>query len=335
MLARAVLPTRRLLLQRSALSLHSRAPALLAPRGLGAVRPCSSGGAEKKAEEKNAEEKKEEEPKASESSSSSSSEEPLPLHQRFLADIGSLFDYVKGAASGASAAASNAASSATSSGAAGGAAGEAPPSADSGELVVRPPSFWERFSQTESPFFERLRGAMGGVGDAADRVGDFFGETEQAEALGMLREQDPYWRQEAFLTHIHEDLGPEIIGAYLKGDLDVLRANCRDQAYAILSSSVHERQTRQLRMDPRVLFMSEPELESVRIINGQPTIIVSFETHQLYCIRSALTNKVEEGDEDDIRAFHYLWALQLNEESDAKEKWQITELAIRGVLQTY
>jgi hypothetical protein len=44
---------------------------------------------------------------------------------------------------------------------------------------------------------------------------------------------------------------------------------------------------------------------------------------------------VEEGDEDDIRAFHYLWALQLNEESDAKEKWQVTELAIRGVLQTY
>ena len=44
---------------------------------------------------------------------------------------------------------------------------------------------------------------------------------------------------------------------------------------------------------------------------------------------------VEEGDEDDIRAFYYLWALQLNEQSDAKEKWQVTELAIRGVLQTY
>ena len=44
---------------------------------------------------------------------------------------------------------------------------------------------------------------------------------------------------------------------------------------------------------------------------------------------------VEEGDEDDIRAFYYLWALQLNEESDAKEKWQVTELAIRGVQSVY
>ena len=44
---------------------------------------------------------------------------------------------------------------------------------------------------------------------------------------------------------------------------------------------------------------------------------------------------VEEGDEDDIRAFYYLWALQLNEESDAKKKWQVTELAIRGVQSVY
>jgi len=173
------------------------------------------------------------------------------------------------------------------------------------------------------------------MGGAGDRVGDFFGETEQAEAVGLLKEQMPDFRQEAFLEHVGASLGPEVISAYLKGDLEVLRANCRDQAYAILSSSVHERQTRQIRMDPRILHMSEPELESVRIINGQPTPIVSFETHQLYCLRNALTNKVEEGDEDDIRCFYYLWALQPNEVSDAPQKWQVTELAIRGVMETY
>ena len=27
--------------------------------------------------------------------------------------------------------------------------------------------------------------------------------------------------------------------------------------------------------------MSEPELESIRIIGGQPTIIIAFETHQV------------------------------------------------------
>ena len=38
---------------------------------------------------------------------------------------------------------------------------------------------------------------------------------------------------------------------------------------------------RQVRMDERILHLSEPELESIKIINGQPTLIVSFETHQL------------------------------------------------------
>lgn len=66
-----------------------------------------------------------------------------------------------------------------------------------------------------------------------------------------------------------------------------------------------------------------------------PTPIISFETHQIYCLRNGLTGAVVEGDEDDIRAFHYLWALQPNEESDAEHKWQVTELAVRGVMQVY
>ena len=87
-------------------------------------------------------------------------------------------------------------------------------------------------------------------------------------------------------------------------------------------------------MDDRILYLSDPELESIKIINGQPTVIVSFETHQVFCLRRN-DGKVEEGGEDDLRAFHYLWALQLNEQSDAEELWQVTELAIRGVLETY
>ena len=57
--------------------------------------------------------------------------------------------------------------------------------------------------------------------------------------------------------------------------------------------------------------MQEPELEGIRIIGGMPTPVVSFEIHQLHCIRSRLTASIVEGDEDDIRAVHYLWALQV------------------------
>ena len=64
-------------------------------------------------------------------------------------------------------------------------------------------------------------------------------------------------------------------------------------------------------MDPRILHMSDIELETVRIIGGAPTPVISFDLHQLHCIRSSLTNAVVEGSEDDIRAVYYLFALQV------------------------
>ena len=274
---------------------------------------------------------KEEEDKDQKASSSSSSEEPpLPLHERFAKDVGALFGSLKSMLGSAGSAGSS--SSATS----GGGTGASSEDPGAGAVVVRPPSFWEKHFDQESPFFQRVRGFMGGAGDAAGGVTDrIFGQTEQAEAMLLLRETHPDFDQEAFLEGISEDLAPDVLGAYLKGDLDRLRETTREQAYAMLAASVNERKERSLLMDDRILYMSEPELESIRIIGGHPTPIVSFETHQVYCLRHGLNGSIVEGSEDDIRAFHYLWALQPNVEEESEVQWQVTELAIRGVLETY
>jgi hypothetical protein len=342
-----------MLLRRSALALRPSArlgavavtarppPQLLQhhhPRTLLALRRAlsssSSDGEKKKPE---GEQQQQQQQEAASSGSSSSEASPPPLHERFVSDMSALFEALKSKLSGSGSGSGSAAS--TSGGGEGG-----PPGPDAGEgaVVVRPPTFWEKFSNQESPFFSRLRGMMGGAGDAAgeagDRVSGWMGETEEAEAMTMLREQLPAFSREGFLGEVQDDLMPKVIGSYLRGtteDLEVLRSTCREQAYAMFSSSVNERKERQMRMDSRILYMSEPELESIKIIGGQPTPIIAFETHQLYCVRNVMTNKIVEGDEDDIRAFHYLWALQLNEDPEAEDKWQVTEFAIRGVLDTY
>jgi len=257
---------------------------------------------------------------------------PPPFFEQLSSDIGSAFEKLKQSlSSGGGSAAADAAAAAPSG------AGDGPPGdPNAGALVVREPTFWERNFNPESPFFERLRGMFGGAGDAAGGIGDrVFGETEQAEAMAELRTMMPEYSQEEFLSMISKDMGPEIIGAFLKGDIEPIRAQTRDQAFATLQASVTDRITRQLRMDPRILYMSPPELEGMRIIGGMPTVIVSFETHQIYCMRNASTGAIAEGDEDDIRSFHYLWALQPNEQSDAEHKWQVTELAVRGVMSVY
>merc|ERR1719198_596187 len=207
-------------------------------------------------------------------------------------------------------------------------------------VVIKEPSFWEKAtnSANESGFLRGFGRFFGAAGDAAGAVGDrVMGENEQAEAMQLLRETYPRWNQEVFLEHIKEKMAPDIIGAYLNGDLETLRADCREQAFAQLNALVQERNSRNLLMDPRILHMSEPELEGIRIIGGMPTPVVSFEIHQLHCIRSRLTAAIVEGDEDDIRSVHYLWALQLAEDAEEmaeaavpeEERWQVTELAVR------
>ncbi|KAL1508817.1 hypothetical protein AB1Y20_004912 [Prymnesium parvum] len=257
---------------------------------------------------------------------SADADAPPPLHQRLLADATKLFNRLADAAKEATKGASSAAPS-------------GPADSETNAVVVRPPSFWEKTFNQDSAFFGGFRRIFGVAGEAAGGVGDrvfgVFGETEQAEALAELKVMMPDFNQETFLAYCRAELVPKVINAFLKGDVEVLRAACRDQAYATLNAMVMERKARQMVMDPRILHMSDIDMEGVRIIGGLPTTIIAFELHQLHCVRSALTHAVVEGSEDDIRAVHYLFALQPNEEAESAHKWQVTEIMVRGMQQVY
>ena len=56
----------------------------------------------------------------------------------------------------------------------------------------------------------------------------------------------PDFNQEQFLEMCHSELVPRVLNAYLKGDMEVLRAACRDQAYAQLNALIQERTARQV-----------------------------------------------------------------------------------------
>jgi len=222
-------------------------------------------------------------------------------------------------------------------------------------VVVKPPSMWEQaFNRAQdSPLVGGLLGAFrsvfGVAGNAASGVTDrVFGENENAEALAFLRERDQAFRPDIFVQHLEKVLVPKVIGAYLAADLKVLRAFCRDQAFATLHSNVQARIAQQIFMDRRILDVSEVELVGFRIVNEEPTAVVQFQTQQINCMRD-VNGRVTEGAEDDIRAVYYVFALQqqppeeeansLEEEfidtRPSVERWVVTELAIRGAMQTW
>jgi import inner membrane translocase subunit TIM44 len=222
-------------------------------------------------------------------------------------------------------------------------------------VVIKPPSMWEQaFNKAQdSPLLGGLlgafRGIFSGVGNVSSTVSDrVFGENENAEALALLKERDAAFAPGPFVEHCEGVLIPKVIAAYLKGDLPALRETCTEAAYASLHSNVQARIAQQWFMDRRILDLSSVELVGMRLVNEEPTAVVQFQTQQVNCVRDA-GGRIVEGAEDDIRAVYYMMALQQHLPVDPKadvteeqidtrpsvERWVVTEVAIRGALQTW
>ena len=123
---------------------------------------------------------------------------PPPLWEKFMSDVSSLASAVRSKVEGG--------------GSPNPAAG--PMDGDTTAVVIRPPSFWEKNFNQDSPFFQRFRSLFGAAGDTAGSIGDIsdrvMGETEQAEALRELREIMPDFHMETFLNECGEDLVPKV-----------------------------------------------------------------------------------------------------------------------------
>lgn len=135
----------------------------------------------------------------------------------------------------------------------------------------------------------------------------FFAENEMAMVVREIREEEPYFRISEFLQQVEHKFIPNLLGAYLCSDRDLLKAGCTDDAYAMLNASIRERDAEGIVMDTNILDIGDVELTAGRLLEDSPVLIVSFNTQQINCLRDRAGN-VLEGQEDDIRAVYYAWA---------------------------
>jgi import inner membrane translocase subunit TIM44 len=92
-------------------------------------------------------------------------------------------------------------------------------------------------------------------------------------------------------------------------------------------------------VDPRILHLSELELVEVRMMEGEPLVVLQFSCQQINCVRNK-EGEIVDGAEDDIQAVHYLWAMQLSPKdfvaTDGREysaqTWQLREMVLRGMM---
>ena len=72
------------------------------------------------------------------------------------------------------------------------------------------------YEESENPLISTAR-------SIGDRVAGFFAENETARVIKKFREIDPNFQLEPFLRDMREYMLPEVLDAYVKGDVEVLK----------------------------------------------------------------------------------------------------------------
>ena len=187
----------------------------------------------------------------------------------------------------------------------------------------------ERWETSDSPIVHRIQDMQEGL----------FTETEQAEAYRVIRQRQPEFNINGFLAEVRRDV-PQVLGAYLKGDMEALQqTNTSKEMLERMGGQMRVWQSEQQFVDPRILHLSELELVEVRMMEGEPLVVLQFSCQQINCVRNK-RGEIVDGAEDDIQAVHYLWAMQLSPKDfvadDGREysaqTWQLREMVLRGMM---
>ncbi|XP_065314877.1 mitochondrial import inner membrane translocase subunit TIM44-like isoform X2 [Gordionus sp. m RMFG-2023] len=163
-----------------------------------------------------------------------------------------------------------------------------------------------------------------------DVFGGIFSKTELSEVLTEITKLDHSFDKNAFLEECRRDIVPNILEAMLRGDLDILRDWCHEAPFNILSQPLKQAKALGYKFDSKLIDISPIEINSGKILEQGPVLVLNFNTQQIMCIRDAL-GKVIEGSPDKIMRMQYVWILCKDvSEMDPKASWKLLDLSIQA-----
>lgn len=168
----------------------------------------------------------------------------------------------------------------------------------------------------------------------SDRFASIFSENETARAMREIQARDPTFHIEKFMKFTTESIIPEILDAFIAGDLPTLRVWCSEAMYNMLKANFEAQLKPGCRLEGRVLDMRHVELVTAKLLDTTPVVVLSFNTQQISYMRDA-GGSIIEGSEDNIENVLYVMALAKEEPpvtgrvNETTGGWKLVELAIR------
>lgn len=205
---------------------------------------------------------------------------------------------------------------------------------------TKSPSFlkqkWQNFKFAYDESDNALVTAIRSVTDA---IGNFFGETEQAQVARVFREMDPTFTQDAFLREMRGYILPEVLDAYVRGDGTTLQKWFSEASFNVWNQITKDYRDRGLYSAGRVLDLRNVDILQAKILQpvNLPVYVVSCRAQETNFYKSLKTDEVAAGIPDQILLSTYVMVVTRDPEQIANEEtrgWKILEF-VRGRAQEW
>ncbi|KAJ5370338.1 Mitochondrial import inner membrane translocase subunit tim44 [Penicillium cataractarum] len=180
------------------------------------------------------------------------------------------------------------------------------------------------YEESENPLISTAR-------SITDRIGGFFAETETAMVVKKFREIDPNFQMEEFLRELREYMLPEVLDAYVKGDVETLKLWLSDAQFSVYAALAKQYTTAGLKSDGRILDIRGVDISNARLLDpGEiPVFVVTCRAQEVHVYRNVKTNELAAGMEDKVQLVTYAIGLtRIPEEVSNPETrgWRLIEL---------
>ncbi|KAH7723893.1 Protein T09B4.9 [Aphelenchoides avenae] len=163
---------------------------------------------------------------------------------------------------------------------------------------------------------------------ATDRLSHAFsGSSEVSEVLTEINKINPNFDKVEWLRFCEKEIIPNILEAFIRGDLEVLEDWCHEKAFGVLSQLVKEYQKVGFSTkDSRIIDVSKVEMASGKMTDQGPVLVITFQVFMINVVKNS-EGKVIQGDENKPVRLHHVWVMCRDmEEYNPAMAWKLLEL---------
>ena len=149
--------------------------------------------------------------------------------------------------------------------------------------------------------------------------------------IKKFREMDPSFQLEPFLTEMRTYILPEVLEAYVKGDVETLKLWLSAAQFQVYSALMQQYTQTGLYSDGKILDIRNVDILSARILDpGEvPVFVLMARTQEVHVYRKKETGDLAAGMEDKVQQVTYaIGVTRLPEEVANPETrgWRLIEL---------